>query len=178
MPDERDQRTTEEPEAAESRPSDALDVARGAASGAAETLRSGISAVRDVHAAARRHSSARGRLRELSEALEADEATLARREEVERDYDAIVSEQGAIVAETEGEIARQQAAVERLESEAASLEEQLARLRDDHERELRPYKKIMEAARGRSEEANRTVGEAKRAVRGAESQVKDATERR
>ena len=56
-----------------------------AASGAAETLRSGISAVRDVRAAARRHSSAKGRLRELSEALEADEATLDKIQNALRD---------------------------------------------------------------------------------------------
>ena len=62
MSDERDQRAEGDPERTQARGAEVLDVARGAASGAASTLRSGLSAVRDVRAAARRHSSARGRL--------------------------------------------------------------------------------------------------------------------
>ena len=178
MSDEKDRVKPEQAEVNDDRGADVLGAARGVASGVAERLRSGISAVRDVHAAAKRHSSARGHLRELTEALEADEATLARREEVEADYEGIVAEQGAVVAEASEEIARQEDAVKRLESEADELDQQLAQMRTEHEREIRPYKKLLETARGRSEEANRAVGEAKRAVRGAEGQVKDATERR
>ena len=178
MSDEKDRETPETPERAEGRGTDVLDAARGAATNAAETLRNGISAVRDVRAAAKRHSSARTRLKELTGTLDVDSATLARREEVAANYDSIVSVQSAIIADAVNEIAKQQATVERLESEATALGEQLDQLRDQHERELRPYKQIMETARGRSEEANRAVGEAKRAVRAAESQAKDAAERR
>ena len=42
-----------------------LEAARGVAAGAARTLRSGMFAVRDVHAASRRHASARERLHDL-----------------------------------------------------------------------------------------------------------------
>ena len=45
---------------------DALVAARGAAQSAASRLREGVNAVRDVRAAARRHSSARARLREMT----------------------------------------------------------------------------------------------------------------
>ena len=131
----------------------ALETARGPARGAAATLRSGIAAVRDVRNASRRHSSARSLLREMSEALSADEATLARREEVAAGYEQIVEEQSAIVAESSSEVARQRELVERAQSQREELEAQLDQLRKDHEQELRPYKRIVEAARGPSEEA-------------------------
>lgn len=176
--DERDDapETTTQDDAGRS--SGALDVARRASQGAAETLRNGLSAVRDVHDAARRHSTARDRLREMTDALEADEATLARREEVEADYEKIVREQGAVVSEASSEIARQRELVERAQAGREKVEGRLAQLRKDNEQELRPYKRIVETARGRSEEASRGVAEAKRAVRSAEGQVKEATERR
>ena len=114
MSDEKDRMKPEQAEVDDDRGTDVLGAARGAASGAAKKIRSGISAVRDVRAAAKRHSSARGRLKQLTETLEADEATLARREEVEAGYEGIVAEQSAIVTETAEEIARQEEAVERL----------------------------------------------------------------
>ena len=75
----------------------------------AATLKDGLFAVRDVHLAARRHSSARARLRSMREAVEADGQTLARREEVEAGYDDIVSVQRSVIADALGEISRQQA---------------------------------------------------------------------
>ena len=115
----------------------AIESARSAVNGAAATLRSGISAVRDVRDAARRHSSARELLRDMSAALEADEETLARREEVAANYERIVEEQGAIIAQSSSEISRQRELVERARAQAEALEGQLGQLRKDHEQELR-----------------------------------------
>ena len=133
----------------------------------AATLKDGLFAVRDVHLAARKHSSARARLRSMREAVEVDGQTLARREEVEASYEDIVAEQTKTVEEASEELEGQQATIERLEKQADELEERLAKLKEDHEQELRPYKRIAETARGRSEDANRGVSEAKRAVRTA-----------
>lgn len=156
----------------------ALGAARDAAGTAATVFMNGLSAVKDVREAARRHGSARARLRELRETLEADEAELAHREEVEARYEDILREQGAIVSEANEALVAEQGKVERLEEEAKALEERLAGMRRDHEQELRPYKRLADSARERHDEASRVVAEAKRAVKTAEGQLKSATDRR
>ena len=163
------------PEGAERR---ALDAARGAAAGAASTLRGGLTAMKDVRAASRQHASAQRRVRSMAEALEEDRRTLEHRRDVEGNYDVIVSEQTAASTEAERTMARTQETVKRLESEAEELDERLAAMRRAHEQELRPYRRIMETARGRASDASQTVAEARRAVKTAESQAKEATDAR
>lgn len=166
------------PAAPESLERRAISAARGAATGAATTLRGGLSAMRDVRAASREHAGAQRRVRSMTEALEEDSRTLAHRQDVEGRYGDIVAEQSEASRRASQAMQEAQATVERLGAEASSLEDRLAKMRTAHEQELRPYRRVMETSRGRASDASQTVAEARRAVKGAEAQVKEATDGR
>ena len=176
--DERRDKGANGPSEAGAGGTDVLDAARGAASGAAETFMSGLTAVRSVHEAARRHAGARGTLRAMLDALEEEERVLARREEVEGSYDEIVREQSQVAREAGEKVEAMRSRVDELEGEAASASKELELMRESHEREQRPYRRLAEGARGRLDDATRVVAEARRAVKTAEGQVRSATDRR
>lgn len=167
-----------EAEAREGLEQQVLLAARGAASGAAGTLKGGFAAMRDVRAASRQHADAQRRVRSMTTTLEEDRAALVHRQDIEARYEDIVREKTAERDEASQTMARAQQTVEGLEAEAASQEERLAAMRAQHEQELRPYRRVMETSRGRAADAGQSVAEAKRAVKGAEAQVKEATDAR
>lgn len=156
----------------------ALGAARGMATGAATTLKGGLSAMRDVRAAARQHADAQRSVRALAQALEQDRAELAHRKEVEANYEGIVSDQTSTAEDAEKTMARAQARVETLTQEVADLGDRLSKMRASHEQEIRPYRRVMETSRGRAADASQTVAEARRAVKAAEGQLREATDAR
>lgn len=150
----------------------------GPRGGALESLRNGISAIQSVHEAARQHADARNASKQLSDQIAADTETLAHREQIERDFASIVSEQEAERAEASAMLEDARSTAQHLEETIASLNDQLTRMKQDHEEALRPYRELMESTKGRSDDAARSFSEARRAVKAAESQVADSAKQR
>ncbi len=146
--------------------------------GALESLRRGISAIQSVHEATRQHADARNASKQLSDQIAADTKTLEHREQIDRDFASIVSEQEAERAKASAALAGARSTAQQLEETIASLNDQLARMKQDHEESLRPYRELMESAKGRSDDAARSLSEARRAVKAAESQVADSAKHR
>ncbi|MDO4848292.1 MAG: hypothetical protein Q4B45_00775 [Coriobacteriia bacterium] len=156
----------------------AAGAAARAAMGAASTLRAGAFAMRDVRNASRQSASARSQARTIEDALETDRATLAHRNEVESGYDRIVEEQSRIVRESQARISAAQQKTAALDEEHSALVADLDELKASNASELRPYKRLVETSKGGLDDANRTLTEAKRALKVAETQAKEASERR
>lgn len=152
--------------------------AGNAAFAAMQSVAQGFSAVRQVRAASKQHSSAKTQLKEMQEALEGDRATLDHRIQIEQDYEQIVSEATLELSEAQAAVDDAIARIQALDAERASLAQQLESLHAANEEELRPYKNLMDSAKGRSDDAAVALADAKRAVKSAESQLSDATRRR
>ena len=129
--------------------------------GALESLRRGISAIQSVHEATRQHADARNASKQLSDQIAADTKTLEHREQIDRDFASIVSEQEAERAKASAALAGARSTAQQLEETIASLNDQLARMKQDHEESLRPYRELMESAKGRSDDAARSLSEAR-----------------
>ena len=156
----------------------AAGVARGAAIGAADTLRDGFFAMRDVRSASKLSSDARARARETRLGLESDEAALNRRDEVAANYPQIVEQETQNLAKATASMHEAQAKIDRLTTEKGELKARLDTMKKEHEQEIRPYKRLADGAKERLDNANRTMAEARRAVKSAEARVKDASDKR
>lgn len=169
---------TEKAPSAQDIAANAAGVARGAAIGAADTLRDGFFAMRDVRSASKQSSDARARAREIRLGLEADEAALNRRDEVAANYPQIIDQETKNLTLATASMHEAQAKIDRLAIEKGELKSQLDAMKKDHEQEIRPYKRLADAAKERLDNANRTMAEARRAVKSAEARVKDASDKR
>ena len=149
-----------------------------AAKGAGRTLREGYTAMRDVRAASKRHSSAKHQLKTMQASFDADNAELARRDGVMASFDRIVEEETAELNEASALAESLRARKAELADEKLELNAKLAREKSDNEQALRPYKQLSDTARGRSEDASRAVAEAKRNVKQQEVKVAEAQNRR
>lgn len=156
----------------------AAGAAAHAALEAVSTLRAGACAIREVRNASRQSASARSQARTIEDALENDRATLAHRNEVESGYGRIVEEQSRIMRDCQARISAAQQKTSALNEEHSALVADLDELKASNASELRPYKRLVETSKGSLDDANRTLVEAKRALKVAESQAKEAAERR
>lgn len=152
--------------------------AAGAAVGAGKSLAGGFSAMREVREASRLRASARAKVHDIEQGLEEDRSLLVHREDVERNYDEIVSTQAAAVETAQGEIDEAAADIEGLEAQRKKLGEELRRMKERHEQQLRPYRNLMDSSRGRSDDAAKALANARRSVKSAEVAVNEATRRR
>jgi len=159
-----------------------LNRAAGAvAAGAAETSRTfieGLSAMRDVSRAKRDHNAARSKRDALKVSIEEMQAELEHRTDIERNYDAIMAEQGDALARATAEFKDAEERIKALNAQRERLSDQLAKLKVDNEARLRPYKNLMDSTKSRAEDTSRVLKEAQRAVRKAESALADANSRR
>ena len=142
------------------------------------SLRGGIDAIRRVREASRQHASVKGQVRELSQRLEQDRAELSHREDIERHYGSIVSEQKAESSDANRSLNDANVRLKRIGQDCSKLESELSAMRAEHEESLRPYRELMESTKGRSDDAARSLSDAKRAVKTADQQVADAAKRR
>ncbi len=156
----------------------AAGMALGVARGAADTLKAGAFAVRDVHKASRQSAGARAQARTIQEALEADRKTLEHRREIESSFDSIISEQSGIVARNQATIDSDQQKIDGLSEEHSALTSDLDELKASNASAIRPYKRLVETSKEEFDDAQRMLAEAKRAVKVAETQLNDAKERR
>ncbi|WP_058270156.1 coiled-coil domain-containing protein [Olsenella massiliensis] len=154
------------------------DEGAGQDASALSPLKGGLDAVKRVWEASRQHATARGQLRELSQALKEDRDELERRTRIEDNYDAIVSEQEAELKDAQGALRDADGRAEKAAGDAGALQESLSSLRAEHEDSLRPYRELMDATKGRSDDAARSLADARRAVKGADQQVAEAAKRR
>lgn len=150
----------------------------GVAKGAANTLKAGAYAVRDVHNASRQSADARAQVRTIQKSIEADKRTLGHRREIEASYEEIVSEQSGIVAARKAEIDADRRTIAGLVEEHAALESDLDELKAANASAIRPYKRLVETSKDELDDCQRMLAEAKRAVKAAESQLQEAKERR
>lgn len=155
-----------------------LDASSKAAGSAKDRLKSGLAAMRQVHAASKEHSTARDHMASIQQDLAADQAELDHRNDIEAHFDAIVQEQSAELADATKDHDAAQAEIDALNAKHEELAKQLEQLKADHEQELRPYKNLAESTRSRADDASKSLADAKRAVRNAEAQVQDASNRR
>lgn len=150
----------------------------GAAKGAGHSIVSGYGALRDVRAASKKLSSAQADLKKIRQGLDEDRSVLAHREDIERRYPQIVSEQDSQIAEAKeqlGECQRKTAALQRSKDKVSK---NLAAMRADHEARIKPYRNLMDSSRGRSDDAAKSLANVRRALKDAEAQVSSATKRR
>ena len=152
--------------------------AAGAMRNAGAAMSEGFSAMKNVATAAREHSSAKSRMREMELALEQDSAFLEHRLSIERDYDRIVGAETAELQDAQGIVASTTATIESLSAERDGLNNQLASLKASNEQMLRPYRTLVESTRNRADDTSRILGDARRAVKDVESQVEEASRRR
>ena len=149
-----------------------------AATDASKSLASGFSAMRDVRRAKKQRADAQIDLREIKRGLELDRNELAHREDVERNFDEIVTTQSTEIAHAQAEEAKLTEEIGERKNEAHRLRGELRSMKERHEQKLRPYRNLMESSRGRSDDAAKALANARRAVRSAESAVNGATKRR
>lgn len=150
----------------------------GAAKGAGHSIASGYGAMRDVRAASKKLSNAQADLKKIRQGLDEDKSLLAHREDIERRYPQIVSEQNSQIAEARERLEDCQRKTAALQRSKEKISKNLAAMRSDHEARIKPYRNLMDSSRGRSDDAAKSLANVRRALKDAEGQVSSATKRR
>ena len=109
------------------------------------SLKGGVDAIRRVREASRQHANVKGQVRELSQRLEQDHAELSHREDIEKRYDSIVSEQEAESSDASKSLSDTNARLKRIGQDCSKLESELNAMRAEHEESLRSYRELMES---------------------------------
>ncbi|RRF88915.1 MAG: hypothetical protein DUD33_09315 [Coriobacteriaceae bacterium] len=150
----------------------------GSSADSGNPLTGGFGAIRQVRAASKRHASAREQVKSLKTELEKSQKTLDHRNQVESNYQKIVSEQSRQLDMQGQAVTRAESVISEQGAQKSELEKSLAQMKNDHEEQLRPYRELMESTKGRADDAAKTLADAKRQVKTADQQLSDATKRR
>lgn len=153
-----------------------LRAARSTAEAGGKSINEGITALKEVSAAKKAHGEGLERLEGLEDELAQLGEALARRKEVEANYDDIIRVQGVEVSEAASALAEAQTREAQLAGEHAAKADELARLKEANEQRLAPYHKLMDEAKATLANAQGTEAQAKRALKTAQSQA-DSAER-
>ena len=142
------------------------------------SISQGMRSIGELRKTSKQRSQVQAEIRDIERAIEDDRDELAHRVEVDRDYDAIVSEQQSAIARAtkDEEAAKTEADAEQRRLD--QLKDELSAMKERHEQKLRPYRNLMESSRGRSDDAAKQLANTKRDVRRAENELSEATKRR
>ena len=146
--------------------------------GAGQSLALGLNALRQVRHASKMRADCEADVREIRRGLEEDCDELAHREDVERNYEIIVSEEEAEISDAQAEIADTEKRIAHQHGNLKRLREELRQMRERHEQKLRPYRNLMDSSRGRSDDAAKSLANVRRSVRNAERALNEATKNR
>lgn len=142
------------------------------------SISQGMRSIGELRKTSRQRSQVQAEVRDMERAIEDDRDELAHRIEVDRDYDAIVSEQTRAIAEATKDEEAAKSAWDAEQQRLDQLKNELSAMKERHEQKLRPYRNLMDSSRGRSDDAAKQLANTKRDVRRAESDLNEATKRR